>query len=92
MHSANKNEWGYLQEGHSQGERGEIPPPPKPKNCCRTSGTKGVKNCVISESSIFSNKFSKKNKNKKFNFSKEFSSKNFKISQQFVFFVQTRKK
>ena len=34
----------------------------------------------------------KKLKIKKFNFSIEFSSKNFKISQQFVFLVQTRKK
>ena len=70
--------------------KGEIPsPPPKPKKQLQKNG-------VISEGSIFSYKFSKKNNknknNKKYNFSIEFSSKNFKIFQQFVFFVQTRKK
>ena len=62
---------GWVQ-GRSQGGKGGNSPP-KPK--------KLQKNGVISESSIFSNKFSIKNK--KFKFSKEFLSKNFKIFSKF---------
>ena len=38
-------------QGRSQGRKGETAPPPKPKNV--------VENGVISEESIFSNKFAK---------------------------------
>ena len=64
-------------QGRSQGERGEIPPP-KPKKLLQKNG-------VISESSIFSNKFSKKNKKRIKNsiFLQNFHQKISKFSQNF---------
>ena len=46
-----------VNQGRSQGERGKNSPLPKQKKLLQKNG-------VISESSIFSNKFSKKNKRK----------------------------
>ena len=83
-------------QGRSQGGKGGKSPP-KPKKLLQKTG-------VISQCSIFSNKFSKnkiknkiKNKNKiKIQFFNRIIIKDFqnflKISQQFAFFVQTRKK
>ena len=80
MHSIYGNR---CTKGVARGGKGEISPPPKPKKIV-------VENGVISEGSIFSNRFSKIKI--KIQFPIEFSSKIFKISQHFAFFVQTRKK
>ena len=74
-------------KGVAKGERGKSPPPRNRKNCYR-------KMVVFPKALFLVTNFRKnvKNQNKKFNFSIAFSSKNFKISQQFVFFVKMRKK
>ena len=68
-----------LLQGRSQGGKGgKFPPPPNRKNCCRKM--------VLFPKALFlvTNIRKKiKNKNKKFNFSIEFSSKNFKIFSKF---------
>ena len=75
-----------INDGRSKEERGNPPPPRNRKNV--------VENDVISEVPIFINKIPKNSK--KLNFSIEFVSKKFnfllKISEPFLFFVQTREK
>ena len=66
-------------KGVARGERGEIPTHPRNgKNCCR-------KMVLFPKALFLVTNFRKKikNKNKKFKFSKEFSSKNYKIFSKF---------
>ena len=62
-------------QGRSQGE-GETPPPETEKNCCR-------KMVLFPKALFLVTNFRKKNK--KYNFSIEFSSKNFKIFSKFPY-------
>ena len=69
------------RQGPSQGggERGN-PPPPKPKKCCR-------KMVLFQKALFLVTNFRKKIKIKKFNFSIEFSSKNFKMFSKLINFL-----